>query len=473
VTRTVNRTPSLARAVLVTPGQTVINTETRPVAYPEFDLGLGHFVTRMRHMFGSAPDGTVLVDAGAAAALGLPQTAPQTAPDHPSLVAARGEGWKVSDLAPWTTFHRKGWPAVHLGVLPWLQAQDAHGLARIAAGEKGRLRFPLQLDAASPADIVTRLYRWTVLTGAAYHGTPGVAGTALLRKLQEGTRFEPTWMPGNLDAYREYRSCELDWSARHWSRPPAAGVRWEHGYDANLMYLAAAASAVLPLRSLRHTGRRPFDKRLAGYWRVELSPWLDTLLPDPAGYGPGHRDGGPRRLATPTLALLQDLTDEGVYGGFSVLDSWTCGERTNPKMPVTGLPLQPWAHVIRDAIALMSAIQDAGTAVDLAEPVALLLALSRTYKETIGSFVRGTGLVRRPEWQSIICALARAVLWRKIRTVGRESGRWPLRIETDCVWYEGATADSVADMPAGLIEGRGPGKCDRRKFKTNRLEVVA
>src|SRR5688572_7490215 len=80
--------------------------------------------------------------------------------------------------------------------------------------------------------------------------------------------------------------------------------------------------------ALTHRTGDRFDPGYAGTSLVDLAPWTAPDLPGPVGYDPENpqRPDGSRRpvlLTTPTLVLLAELAELGIYGGFRVLESWT------------------------------------------------------------------------------------------------------------------------------------------------------
>lgn len=309
----------------------------------------------------------------------------------------------------------------------WRHA-DGHVIWTADIGrEKPRGRnSPLIAD--QPHLTALNMATWHQTTGVPWVGTPGMAGNALLIDGFEDMNPKSTvprwntsgvWLPQASGDRWAYGHIEQPFTAHKWSRDYTGPL---HGYDLNKAYLSAYSVAELPISSLERQPKRqrPFDPKEGGIWRVELSPWnYGHLLPDPAGYAPVLEDGT-RWLTTPTLALLQQLTDRGDYGGFSIRESWTA-----PTRRVT----RKWAELINDMVGAAR------------EP--LNYAAKQAYKQTWGMWAN-PGRIHRPDWHYTIIALNRANLWRKMDTAARKGngtlqggalGACPVRIETDCAFY--------------------------------------
>lgn len=320
-------------------------------------------------------------------------------------------------------------------------------LNHIPAGGKDS---PLVDD--NPMVTALHMAQWTELTGQPWTGTPGMTGNTLLvdgwrtaNPKAPAPRWNGcgVWYPMESRPAWPFGAIEQAYTPAQWERDTDQPT---HGYDLNKAYLSAYQVAELPAGQLEHhqvTGDADvFDPKMGGIWRVELSPWTHGhLLPDPAGYAPQLEDGT-RWLTTPTLALLQQLTERGDYAGFSVREYWTA-----PTRRIT----RKWAELLNDV---------AGAA---REPIAG--AAKQVYKQAYGMWARG-GRVHRPDWHYTIIALSRANLWRKMDAAYRSgrtgtyragayrqvtSGIRPVRVETDCVFYESTEGgDWSAYAPPGF-----------------------
>lgn len=446
----------LARTIYVRPGEMTINTTTEPLPGGALTGGMAKFLTGLAlRLSEGATEATVLVDGLAAEMVGFPATLPANGnarQDVPAFGELAGHGWRHGVLAPFTTFYREGYPSLYVGIVPWIAELEPE-------------RFPLGTAGEDPVELSLRCYRWHVVTGTAWRGTPGVTGTGLLRQLGAG-KGEPNWKPARqaplTDAYRS----EVDYTPRQWhgdASGPQSGL--EDGWDARLQYLSAAMVAELPTRALARV--RKFDPKLGGYWRVRLSTWNHPGLPDPAGYERGYHAGEPREsvrwVTTPTLALLDQLTTEGVYGGFEVIEGYASE---------TARVTRTWAERLRDAHNLWDhtlwVAEHGGGGIATGQFHALKAATKACYRETIGLFGREGGRIDRPEWQDAIISQARTNLWRKLWRVGKDTGRWPVSIDRDTAWFAIPEDGTPAEPIPGLDAGTGLGKF--RHYGTRKAE---
>lgn len=418
-----------------------------------FAAGLGGLLTRLAPRYGNRPEGVLLLGAAAAKMLDMPGD-----PDGDRAAALIEElaraGWSCTRVSDWTTVYGADRPKIHVANLGIITGQ------RYMYGGKSA-EFPLY--AADPMDLVARLKMWHELTGYAWRLTPAAAGLAVMSGLDKervkrgtrgGSRAVPTtWKPKE----REPGPAEDDYDEHpyrreSWSRKPAASAGYVHAYDGIRAYMGAAMLTEVSPWALTHTGRQAFDKRRAGWWRVELAPWDVTEMPDPAGYVPLTHKDDPKRyirtITTPTLTLLEELAAEGVYGGARVLDSWTG--------PARDYPLRPYASRMSDAYHLVRDVNRTGTLrkidwemLNSTDVEAVRSAVKMVGHKTFGALDDLGSWAHRPHmWYSIL-ATWRANLWRRCWKVGKRTGQWPLWIETDAVWY-GSECDDPWETARGL-----------------------
>lgn len=277
------------------------------------------------------------------------------------------------------------------------------------------------------------LAMWQAVMGTEYGGTPGTAGAdALEARIKAVRTYTAAWKTGGPGG-----AGEAPYLVRSWDRRGASTAPFLHGFDVTRMYATAAGTAEASPWALRRTGRIEFDKSLAGWWRVELCSWPHgKLLPDPAGY-PARRSGAldtARWVTTPTLKLLDELTAEGVYGGFNVLDSWTGKGRR-----------------------LFEAWNRAAEELHRTGSPALAATAKEASRQTIGLLNSSTYSTLRPDWHYAVIAQARCNLFRKMWRAWCTAAVGPLAVDTDCVWYAGITADPESARPDNFRLGNTPG----------------
>lgn len=391
---------------------TYLRSDTRVIAatpsYARMNLvGLLLFIA---DLFTSRPgqkEVTVLLHADLRERLGLPAE-PETMKTTQRAVVAealgqvRAQGWKCGDgLYPFLSFHsRPGSPDVHLGVLPWIAA-DAGTYPLVAAGD--------------PRSSLGLLAQWQQLTGHAYRGMPGLLAMTIHREhWRDKGNTEPRWhAPDSGVPY----TCDQPYTAQSWRTPRVTPhdlmnlPRWE--LDANKAYLAADISGLYARYALRHQTKPRFDPKQAGYWLIKIQPWNDHRLPHPAG--PGSVVGQWQWRATPRVQLLTQLSEEGVYGGVEIQESWT-----SKGYPV----LKPGAEV------LSSIIHTPGLAAPLKR------AASMAFKNFHGLLTTDGGSIHRPDWYTTRQSLASVVGWKRARTTVVTHKMRLLYVKTDAWYFE-------------------------------------
>lgn len=417
----------------------------------------------LRRVVELMPDGgTVAITAGLARVLGYPDK-PQNA--RPGRVHARkeqrptrssecraaadaaAEGWQHSaaGIGAWTMWHGPDRPSIAVVVLGWLDYK------RMGVSGEPYLR--------SDHDPVTAAYllgRYQDLTGVPYTMTAGTSGLAMIRREYapgQGRRRTPLlkWTGEGTPAE------DVQEHAAVWTRPPTDDERaMSHVivYDARMAYLAATAAADLAVNALEHVGiDSGFDPNRAGYWLVSTpGRWQPyPMLPPLSGRG-GDKAAW---LTTPTVRLLLEhgMPEE------AIVDAWLSPGRTGHTARLLRRP----AERLRDAVA---DLVDAP-----AEDAEVRAALKATYREMVGMLRRGTAWGARPDWADTIIATARVTLLRKAIRVGVTENRWPLKIDTDSLYYAASTPDPVRECPAGLSlyapeHGAGLGKFTPKRIMT-------
>jgi hypothetical protein len=134
-------------------------------------------------------------------------------------------------------------------------------------------------------------------------------------------------------------------------------------------------------------------------------------------------------VTTPTLRLLTDLREAGVYGGYRLLESWTA--------PQSRL-LRGWAELIRDCDRMLTGRTDPCS-------TAVTDTLKESYRRAIGLFGRERGSVYRPDWRAAIIAHTRARVVDQVIRAYRTAQALPLHVDVDAVTYPAAGPDPVVE----------------------------
>lgn len=438
--------PELAPAVHVTPAG-----PTLAVAADEHGIYLGDgraldpagayesmpaFLARVAELM---PDGgTVAITLDVARALGYPDRPQNAKPGKARAGSGRraakreecraaadaaAAGWQHSaaGIGAWTAWHGEGRPSIAVVVLDkgWLDPK------RMGVSGEPFLRAD-----HDPVTAAYLLSRYRELTGVPYTMTAGTSGVHMLRAEFRGRRRVPLFKWDGHGSPAE----DVQEHAAVWTRQPTDDERampYVIGYDVRAAYLAAAGVADLAVNALEHVGvNGGFDR--AGYWLVSTpGRWQPyPMLP------PLSNKGGDRAawLTTPTVRLLLEhgMPEE------AIVDAWLSSGRSGHTARLLRRP----AERLRDALAELA---DA-----TAEDAEVRSAIKATYRETVGMLRRGTAWVMRPDWSDTIIAQSRANLLRKAIKIGHKEGRWPLKIDTDCLYYAAPTDDPREACPAGL-----------------------
>jgi hypothetical protein len=302
-------------------------------------------------------------------------------------------------------------------------------------------------------DTVASFALFHELLGVAFHRSPGVAGLSLLQHMHPKGKTKPiVWESDQpKDAY------EAQYFPEDWRRDDPA--RFRHGYDRRRSGLAAMGVVQVARYALRHTRKRAFDPKLAGWWLAEIPPWNIPWMPDPAGYcmHGRHPHSCLRWLTSPTIELLNELALQGVSEGVRFIhDSWVA-DRSRL--------FYEWSGTIETAHnkaeAMMNGRDSAGF------PVAQALdaervrdALKQVYRETAGMFAGADSWVKRPDWYAAKVAVERSNAWRKVWNAvkGQREPRYPTRVDGDKWWFASDAEDGAAAAPPGLTIGTALGE---------------
>lgn len=350
----------------------------------------------------------------------------------------RAAGWEIANvpddvdtidgIAAWMTYYRPG-KAVHVGTLPLIDPD----------------RCPLFSADDDPATIARRLCDFQRMVGTSYRTTPGVTGVALLRGLydRQGPGRQPRWKAnerpgevrgiGDVTYYRPLRGVERE-------------CQLVHGYDIHGAYQSAASMAELSWSDLVHMpAGATFDPGAAGMWRITRDSTDAVNWPAAAPpIVPESRflEDGTVWVTTPVGRLLLEFG----AGDLDVVEAYVPGERTGHR-PRSVRILREWSESLRDArrtLYLYATTPD--------ERKALEATFKRVANETIGLLnpTKGTGAIVRPDWAWTIRDVARCNLLRKILQIHARTGRWPVEVRTDAVYYASNLDPDACAMTLGL-----------------------
>lgn len=222
--------------------------------------------------------------------------------------------------------------------------------------------------------------------------------------------------------------------------------------DKSGAWFAAAASCDLAHSVLENTGEREFNKSLPGYWLIDFHHWNNKEIPSPIGHT--RRKSG--WVTTPTAALLERLTDEGVWPGLTIHGSWTCTTRMRLNKPSDG---GGWANVIRDRrAAILTELIDEGLTSDQIQKDPRYVNFKNSYAVALEEIRKGFNApdgikehrINRPDWYYTITAQHAANHWRKAWDL-RAKGFCPTGIGTkDEISFRQADFDKIVEQ--GLIK---------------------
>jgi hypothetical protein len=300
-------------------------------------------------------------------------------------------------------------PALDKRMGPWAQASDGLTLAR-ALG----------------------LYRRVL--GRRFRRGPGQVGMELL---EETLRGSGRYLAATLPVVDGLRHAEADFS---WIRPLTDAERrreWIHRYDKHSAYLGSISSLRLGLGSPTRVQNIDFDRRLPGYWLVDVEWRGNPLLPDPTRarwLDPEAPAMGPRWLTTPSLEVAQQ------YGARVHVHEAYVWEQS-------GRPLEPFYRRLRDARAQLNrSKQDPAAALALE-------ALKQIYQVGLGGWLDArwkrkpdadghTHPLFRPDWRHSIMAQSRANLWRQLPRL-EAAGLAPAAVRTDALYIASDEPDPM------------------------------
>lgn len=402
-------------------------------------------------------DGQIYLTAAAARELGIPvdqlpapshfdftKTLQEATRDHSLITGAFDAGYQVGGKEKVLNATTRIWHPendrlrARVVLLPALKDDFKHIVA----------------DDPTPTTIAHRLQRFADALQAPYAVSASSTGIDLMLTLHWKDR-QKLYAPSDPVPPAEIATLEADID---WHRQPTeTEIKHEfvHAYDRGGSYLAGISGLELGVGSPTYfADGRSFDKKLPGYWRVEMPEKAEWLTPNPID--PRHREdditGKLTWVSTPTLDVAASLGYD-----FQVTEAYVWEQHSRI--------LDTWYERVRDArTALDTPDVDDQAARDL---------LKEVYVRSLGltaSFDHHKGrLGFAPERYHFIQARSRANIIRRIHQIGAATGRWPVAISKDTVIYTSDNPDPIASWP-GKPEhfGRGLGQ-----YKYERSGVLA
>lgn len=235
-----------------------------------------------------------------------------------------------------------------------------------------------------------------------------------LRKLEHEhapklRKAAPYWRPKPPACWRTIHEPEWNWTSQ------ARGMEDFQDLtvlDCNGAFLAPLSGTYVAHGVLERTGpvgELTARQVLPGYYRINAAPWgASEAIVSPLGQG-----SLPPQVwvAAPTLTLLLELQEEGVWPGVRVYDSWTCDAKVRPTK---------WAAWLRD-VRLLAMDTDAQTRLEFPDAVptaaravkdGYAMAFQLMIQEAKPDEPRKSG-VFRPDWYHTVRAQHKANMWRK------------------------------------------------------------
>ncbi|MFJ2774918.1 DUF927 domain-containing protein [Streptomyces sp. NPDC087300] len=241
-----------------------------------------------------------------------------------------------------------------------------------------------------------------------------------------------------------------------WTRDPSTlsederSMKWLHQYDKNAAWLGGFSGAKLGVGDPDHfPDGRPYDKRLAGYWRVRDIPGKGLPgLPELRLYE--AEDGG-YWLRTPGMDLLIEIYPDWTP---DIVEAWV--------WPTTSRALYAmYDKVLASRTFIMDAIDRNRPGAPLAKQVNGMLYQSfRGYlgrRDAQRDHQTGEMYAKdiwwRPDWGQMILDLALANTYRNLVKFSA-SGHYPLSLRVDAATYLSNHADPLASKPDPMTIGK-------------------
>lgn len=367
-----------------------------------------------------------------------------------------GEAHVLVDYGPaarWRTYYGPMWvPSAK--VAAWTRWRHHAGAAEVwvflpelaAPEEYPPVIAPDTPWAGSPVPVCRSLLALAVALGHPWVLTAGhtahlvwrdiLKPDASMRGLRPDRRREPWWASGSTAEPPAQAGGDLIWDRRPLKAERELG--WVHGYDMNAARLAALGVVEVAANKLHPSdGPIGYDPRLAGYWTI-----------DPASLGVENMRlgaGGP--LSVPVID--PDAIRSGSVTVTNPIMDWWVSHGCLPT--VVDARVAPGRRLFRSVV-------EGWDKARLSDDPWLVTATKAAYRAGAGLLASPGGLIYRPDWYHGTMDRQRITLLRMIEKVWKLTGRMPLRIHTDCLWYASELSAENFAADAGIVIGRGLGQ---------------
>jgi len=371
---------------------------------------------------------TIAVHATAAGALGWP-TAPVAMTGRGTALATPGWGEDSADgLGSFPDGGLAAWVNV------WIPGDDGHRESSVGVhvpclDDRPAARWR---DASDGPELLAALVAFREATGDSYYFSPNATAAQIARKHSRGLSATELPPPAVRDSGEGFRRALTVVQSRPLDDIEDSHI-FVHEYDANGQHISAMGSELFGNGTAVHHDTPVFDRKRAGYWRISgLTGW-DPRMPALA-----LDDGS--WIVTATGKMLADLGCT-----FAVTEAWI--------YPKTHRPMYAIYEAYRDARAHLL------DAEERSEPGTRIARKSLPYATFTGWLSRKEGPSKgsedlyRPDWHDVILAEADARLLRRAHRIGMSTGRWPVGVKTDALFYTSDEMDPVKAAPAGLPLG--------------------
>lgn len=376
------------------------------------------------------------------------------------LPGEHGPNPQAPEQHPWA--QPDGYTCDPPGLAAWMQIAPADG------GRRRALVLPRFEHRASWRDSPSGqvlLGAVTALAGALpagcnYYYSPNLTAAAVIHHHHRGGLPRASMPPPAADRVVRH--------VARWSRTlmdEEDGRALLHRYDTNGAQLATwnvklGVGDPVHVTAPQWTPRR--SKYVAGYWLISVADdWRpDPRLPD---LRIPWRDAGQSQIWVPTPFL--ELLADDLTAPVAIAEAWL--------WPQSSAWLEAAGHSFRDARAALG-----GQADDCGKCAwcIALHAIKNCYTSQIGNFARRPGdgrdpgeapgeqadtasdPLRRPDVTDHIISKALANDYRRQARIGKATGRWPVAIFNDAVYYASDIQDGRQAAPPGMVIGTGLGQ---------------